>query len=143
MFVFRCTKWYNIELKNLVFAQLLDENNFQPDGLQQLSFALCHVYARSTRSVSIPAPVYCEPQLPSFPYSLPLTLRYLDADIVCSRAKNHVRYLKFQLFSLTNQFFDSTTPMPPFTSPTTNPRCPTKQQQPLSKRSVPASSRCT
>jgi hypothetical protein len=29
------------------------------DGLQSLSFALCHVYARSTRSVSIPAPVYC------------------------------------------------------------------------------------
>ena len=38
---------------------LLDENNFTPDSLQQLSFALCHVYARSTRSVSIPAPVYC------------------------------------------------------------------------------------
>ncbi|KIJ56900.1 hypothetical protein M422DRAFT_23034 [Sphaerobolus stellatus SS14] len=49
---------------------LLDENNFQPDALQQLSFALCHVYARSTRSVSIPAPVYY-------------------ADIVCARAKNH------------------------------------------------------
>jgi len=49
---------------------LLDENNFQPDGLQGLSFALCHVYARSTRSVSIPAPVYY-------------------ADIVCARAKNH------------------------------------------------------
>lgn len=54
---------------------LLDENNFtcvfyvndllwliscSPDDLQQLSFALCHVYARTTRSVSIPAPVYCE-----------------------------------------------------------------------------------
>lgn len=30
------------------------------DSLQSLSFALCHVYARSTRSVSIPAPVYCQ-----------------------------------------------------------------------------------
>ncbi|THH18233.1 hypothetical protein EW146_g2726 [Bondarzewia mesenterica] len=49
---------------------LYDENNFTPDGLQSLSFALCHVYARSTRSVSIPAPVYY-------------------ADIVCSRAKHH------------------------------------------------------
>ncbi|TFY56355.1 hypothetical protein EVJ58_g7696 [Rhodofomes roseus] len=49
---------------------LHDENNFTPDSLQALSFALCHVYARSTRSVSIPAPVYY-------------------ADIVCSRAKNH------------------------------------------------------
>jgi hypothetical protein len=28
--------------------------------LQELSFALCHVYAKATRSVSIPAPVYCE-----------------------------------------------------------------------------------
>ena len=63
---------------------LLDESNFtfvsfsistkatflcpcSPDGLQQLSFALCHVYARSTRSVSIPAPVYCKRMLfPSF-----------------------------------------------------------------------------
>ncbi|QRV72427.1 argonaute-like protein [Ceratobasidium sp. AG-Ba] len=49
---------------------LHDENNFTPDSLQALSFALCHVYARATRSVSIPAPVYY-------------------ADIVCERAKNH------------------------------------------------------
>ncbi|KAJ8580661.1 argonaute-like protein [Rhizopogon salebrosus TDB-379] len=49
---------------------LYDESAFSADGLQSLSFALCHVYARSTRSVSIPAPVYY-------------------ADIVCSRAKNH------------------------------------------------------
>ncbi len=42
---------------------LLDENNLSPDGLQELSFALCHVYARSTRSVSIPAPVYCKYQV--------------------------------------------------------------------------------
>ncbi|KAH9844266.1 argonaute-like protein [Rhodofomes roseus] len=52
------------------YSVLHDENNFTPDSLQALSFALCHVYARSTRSVSIPAPVYY-------------------ADIVCSRAKNH------------------------------------------------------
>ncbi|KAH9951622.1 argonaute-like protein [Amylocystis lapponica] len=52
------------------YSLLHDENSFTPDGLQALSFALCHVYARSTRSVSIPAPVYY-------------------ADIVCARAKNH------------------------------------------------------
>jgi len=52
------------------YSVLYDENNFSADSLQSLSFALCHVYARSTRSVSIPAPVYY-------------------ADIVCSRAKNH------------------------------------------------------
>lgn len=38
---------------------LYDDNNLTADALQALSFALCHVYARSTRSVSIPAPVYC------------------------------------------------------------------------------------
>ncbi|KAF5390572.1 hypothetical protein D9757_002737 [Collybiopsis confluens] len=52
------------------YSILHDDNAFSPDTLQSLSFALCHVYARSTRSVSIPAPVYY-------------------ADIVCSRAKNH------------------------------------------------------
>lgn len=29
-------------------------------SIQAISFALCHVYAAATRSVSIPAPVYCE-----------------------------------------------------------------------------------
>jgi eukaryotic translation initiation factor 2C len=52
------------------YSVLYDETGFNADSLQSLSFALCHVYARSTRSVSIPAPVYY-------------------ADIVCSRAKNH------------------------------------------------------
>ncbi|KAL0949487.1 hypothetical protein HGRIS_009541 [Hohenbuehelia grisea] len=52
------------------YSVLLDETGFRADELQSLSFTLCHVYARSTRSVSIPAPVYY-------------------ADIVCSRAKNH------------------------------------------------------
>ncbi|KAF8812506.1 argonaute-like protein [Phlegmacium glaucopus] len=52
------------------YSVLYDETGFNADALQSLSFALCHVYARSTRSVSIPAPVYY-------------------ADIVCSRAKNH------------------------------------------------------
>lgn len=58
------------------------------DGLQQLSFTLCHVYARSTRSVSIPAPVYCE-IIPDIPKSAVLDDFSSDADIVCSRAKNH------------------------------------------------------
>jgi eukaryotic translation initiation factor 2C len=49
---------------------LVDENNFTADGIQSLSYALCHVYARCTRSVSIPAPVYY-------------------AHNVCTRAKNH------------------------------------------------------
>ena len=33
------------------------------DAMQNLSFSLAHVYARATRSVSIPAPVYCESYL--------------------------------------------------------------------------------
>ncbi|KAF9458642.1 Piwi domain-containing protein [Collybia nuda] len=40
------------------------------DNLQQIAFALCHCYQRSTRSVKIPAPVYY-------------------ADLVCRRAKFH------------------------------------------------------
>ncbi|KAJ7642858.1 argonaute-like protein [Mycena rosella] len=46
------------------------DNNLTADTMQALSFALCHVYAGSTRSVSIPAPVYY-------------------ADTVCARAKIH------------------------------------------------------
>ncbi|KDR84292.1 hypothetical protein GALMADRAFT_111558 [Galerina marginata CBS 339.88] len=52
------------------YSVILDENNFNADAMQNLSFSLCHVYARATRSVSIPAPVYY-------------------ADIICARAKNH------------------------------------------------------
>ncbi|KAH8117266.1 Piwi-domain-containing protein [Phellopilus nigrolimitatus] len=37
-----------------------DENEFDADRLQGFSFTLCHTYARATRSVSIPAPCYCE-----------------------------------------------------------------------------------
>ena len=39
---------------------LWTDRSASADTLQALSFALCHVYARSTRSVSIPAPVYCK-----------------------------------------------------------------------------------
>jgi eukaryotic translation initiation factor 2C len=52
------------------YSVLHDENDFNSNTLQAFSFALCHVYARATRSVSIPAPVYY-------------------ADLVCGRAKNH------------------------------------------------------
>ncbi|RPD63356.1 argonaute-like protein [Lentinus tigrinus ALCF2SS1-6] len=40
------------------YSVLYDENNFTPDHLQGLSYALCHVHARTTRSVSIPAAIY-------------------------------------------------------------------------------------
>ncbi|KAH8999090.1 argonaute-like protein [Lactarius akahatsu] len=49
---------------------LIDENRLTADGLQSITYALCHVYARATRSVSVPAPVYY-------------------AKIVCARSKHH------------------------------------------------------
>ena len=61
----------------------------RPDNLQALSFALCHVYARSTRSVSIPAPVYCECPRLRGRFVAHCHRAHADADIVCSRAKNH------------------------------------------------------
>ncbi|OCH85312.1 Piwi-domain-containing protein [Obba rivulosa] len=40
------------------YTVLHDENSMTSDMLQALSFALCHVYASATSSVSIPTPVY-------------------------------------------------------------------------------------
>ncbi|CAE6439421.1 unnamed protein product [Rhizoctonia solani] len=40
------------------YTVLYDEMNYTADKLQSIAHALCHIYARSTRSVSIPAPVY-------------------------------------------------------------------------------------
>ncbi len=37
---------------------LWDDNRFEADDLQQMTYQLCHTYVRCTRSVSIPAPVY-------------------------------------------------------------------------------------
>src|SRR5205823_12734898 len=37
---------------------LCDENSFNPDLLQTLTYNLCYVYARSTRAVSMIPPVY-------------------------------------------------------------------------------------
>ncbi|CAG8658175.1 246_t:CDS:2, partial [Acaulospora colombiana] len=51
---------------------LHDENDFTPDMLQTLSYNLCYLYARCTRSVSLVPPVYY-------------------AHIVCSRARFHAK----------------------------------------------------
>ena len=40
------------------YTVLHDDNNYSAELLERLSFHLCHLYARCTRSVSIPAPVY-------------------------------------------------------------------------------------
>lgn len=67
---------------------ILNSQLHRPDAIQSLSYALCHVYARATRSVSIPAPVYCKNGFIKQIYSDGL-ISTLDADIVCSRARNH------------------------------------------------------
>jgi eukaryotic translation initiation factor 2C len=40
------------------YVVIHDENDFSSDDIQYLTFDLCHLYARSTKSVSIPAPAY-------------------------------------------------------------------------------------
>lgn len=49
-----------------------DDNTMNADVLQGISYALCHVHARATRSIGIPAPVYY-------------------ADLVCSRVDYHLK----------------------------------------------------
>ncbi|ELU39503.1 Piwi domain-containing protein [Rhizoctonia solani AG-1 IA] len=49
---------------------IFDQNNFNQDSIQGLTYALCHISARTTRSLSVPAP-----------------LRYAEA--VASRARHH------------------------------------------------------
>ncbi|KAK0209999.1 argonaute-like protein [Desarmillaria ectypa] len=56
--------------KSSHYNVVYDEFGFSADAIQSLAYTLCFTYARSTRSVSIPTPVYY-------------------AHIVCSRAKTH------------------------------------------------------
>ncbi|KAF8592778.1 Piwi-domain-containing protein [Ramaria rubella] len=56
------------------YSVIEDGNNLGANMLQSISYALCHVYARATRSVSIPAPVYY-------------------ADIVCARGRFHSKLI--------------------------------------------------
>jgi eukaryotic translation initiation factor 2C len=51
---------------------LRDDNNFTPDELQAITYQMCHLYARCTRSVSIPAPTYY-------------------AHLACARARHHLQ----------------------------------------------------
>ncbi|KAF8525338.1 Piwi domain-containing protein [Gautieria morchelliformis] len=56
------------------YSVIRDDNSLGANTLQAISYTLCHVYARATRSVSIPAPVYY-------------------ADIVCARGRFHSRLI--------------------------------------------------
>ncbi|VDN40223.1 unnamed protein product, partial [Gongylonema pulchrum] len=51
---------------------LWDDSKFTSDELQTITYSMCHTYARCTRSVSLPAPVYY-------------------ADLVATRARCHLR----------------------------------------------------
>ncbi|KAG7452849.1 Piwi-domain-containing protein [Guyanagaster necrorhizus] len=53
-----------------IYKKLFQDRSHVVTAIAQLTYALCHVYSRSTRSVKIPAPVYY-------------------ADLVCRRAKFH------------------------------------------------------
>ncbi|KAJ7074247.1 ribonuclease H-like domain-containing protein [Mycena amicta] len=56
--------------------------------LQELSFALCHIYAKATRSVSIPAPVYyADVRGPSAVFT---NLSLLVLQLACARGKFHI-----------------------------------------------------
>ncbi|GIY63117.1 hypothetical protein CDAR_492341 [Caerostris darwini] len=39
------------------YTVLADDNNFSFDGLEKLTYSLCHTYVRCTKSISLPAPV--------------------------------------------------------------------------------------
>ena len=98
-FTFVVSRFYSGELMlmdGLLFALLLWVRGvhgiYRPDGIQSLSYALCHVYARCTRSVSIPAPIYCKFLFPLVcqPPSLFIHVQInSDAHNVCTRGKNH------------------------------------------------------
>ncbi|KAK0416178.1 hypothetical protein QR680_012330 [Steinernema hermaphroditum] len=51
---------------------LWDDSSFNADDLQQITFSICHTYARCARSVSIPSPIYY-------------------ADLVATRARCHIK----------------------------------------------------
>ncbi|KAF9048207.1 argonaute-like protein [Hymenopellis radicata] len=70
------------------YSVLHDDNNFGADAIQKLSYTLCYTYARTTRSVSIPTPVYY-------------------AHLVCDKAKLH--YKPSDAMALSDAGTDSTT----------------------------------
>merc|ERR1712060_306359 len=62
---------------------LWDDNKLDADELQNMTYQLCHTYARCTRSVSIPAPAYY-------------------AHLVAIRARYHLHEQEQQLENMNN-----------------------------------------
>lgn len=74
---------------------LYDENNFTPDGLQELTYRMCYTYGRATRAVSIvPAAYY--------------------ADLVAARARFHRRGENWSDTEATSESMDSEQQMASF-----------------------------
>ncbi|EJD04574.1 Piwi-domain-containing protein [Fomitiporia mediterranea MF3/22] len=55
------------------YIVIKDDHEFSSDDIQSITFGLCHAFARSNRTVSIPAPVYY-------------------AHLICVRANIHIEY---------------------------------------------------
>ncbi|CAO3652743.1 unnamed protein product [Cunninghamella echinulata] len=67
---------------------LYDDNKFTPDSLQELTYRLCYIYGRATRSVSIVPPAYY-------------------ADLVAARARFHRRGENWSDTDATSESLDS------------------------------------
>ncbi|KAL5518384.1 hypothetical protein ACEPAH_66 [Sanghuangporus vaninii] len=73
------------------YMVLMDENELSTDALQSITFGLCHTFARATRAVSVPAPVYYAHVclLSKLTLLFKLTGRY---QLACRRAGIHIEY---------------------------------------------------
>ncbi|KAL5511713.1 hypothetical protein ACEPAH_4931 [Sanghuangporus vaninii] len=72
------------------YIVIKDDNNFDASTLQSFSFDLCHTYARATRSVSIPAPVYyADVRSANFGMLRTSQTDLSTPQIACSRADFH------------------------------------------------------
>ncbi|KAI0313265.1 Piwi domain-containing protein, partial [Amylostereum chailletii] len=86
------------------YVVLLNEIKLTMDQLQELCYFLCFVYARATRAVSIPAPVYCECILSPYSQGCITHLGTTDAD-VCYPCSFRGRLLKDNLAGVYSRTF--------------------------------------
>jgi hypothetical protein len=83
---------FNISTSKPTHSHVLhDENFLGADTLQELTYRMCHLYCRATRSVSVSPPVYC-------------------AHLVATRARFHSKDHDDERFSLRKGGFVSEKP---------------------------------
>ncbi|KAF9117006.1 hypothetical protein BGX27_007060 [Mortierella sp. AM989] len=93
--------------RSTLYHVLLDENKFTSDSLQQLTFNLCHIYCRCTRSLSI-VPVVQYAHLLAFRgrYYLDSNVMPVSSDRDPQKAKFSSRFGEIKIAeSLMNQMF--------------------------------------